>query len=64
MAPDFICPHRTWECRRTADKYDRKMNARLHQCALGFESARPRQSNVKHDATGCVGALVLKEFLR
>jgi hypothetical protein len=47
-----------------ADEYDRKLDPRLRQRTLKFQSTRPRQSDVEHDATGQIGAPALKEFLR
>src|SRR5580704_11703177 len=62
--PGFHCPHGHGNVTVTADKYDWKMDIRFDQRTLEFQSARSRQSNVKHDATGCIGALALNEFLR
>jgi hypothetical protein len=43
---------------------DRKMNFRSGEVALEIESASPRQSDVKHNASGRVRALAIQKFLR
>ncbi len=60
----FHRPHRHGDVAVTADEYDGKMDVRFHQRTLELQSARTRQSDVEYDATGCVGAFALKEFLR
>ena len=47
----------------TADENDWNMNARFDQSTLEFQPARTRQSDVQHETSRDVRALVLKEAL-
>src|SRR5258708_1849034 len=60
----FYCPHGHGDVAVTANEYDWKRDARFDQRALKFQPARPRQSDVEHDAARRVGALALQEVLR
>src|SRR5258706_217338 len=59
----FYCPHGHGNVAVTADEYDWKRDARFDQRALKFQPARPRQSDVEHDAARRIGALALKEVI-
>src|SRR5258708_14442725 len=59
----FYGPHGHRDVAVTADEYDWKRDARFNQRALKFQSTRPRQSDIEHDAARRIGALALKEVL-
>jgi len=61
--PRFYCSNRHRNVAVTTDEYDWKLDTRLRQRPLKFQSARSRQPDVEHDAAGRVGALALKKFL-
>src|SRR5262245_47438509 len=60
----FHGSHRHGNVAVRADKYDWKVDVRFLQCALELQTARPRQSDVKHDAARRIPTLAIKKLLR
>ncbi len=56
--------HAHWNIAVAGYEYDRHVRSRLRQFTLELESAKPRQSDIEHEAASNVRALTLEERVR